>query len=61
MNVITRDFYTELDTVPETLDLDDKDIADLIAFLEALTSPRVAELVNEVPNSVLSGLPIPED
>jgi hypothetical protein len=61
MNVITRDFYTELDTVPETLDLDDKDIADLIAFLEALTSPRVAELVNEVPNSVFSGLSIPED
>ena len=49
------------ETVPKTLDLDEKDIADLIAFLEALTSPRVAELVNEVPNSVLSGLPIPEN
>jgi cytochrome c peroxidase len=46
--------------VPRQLDLDERDIADLIAFLEALTSPSAESLALQTPTSVLSGLPIPE-
>ena len=40
--------------------LADKQIADLIAFLQALTDPEAVDLRNEVPASVPSGLPLAE-
>jgi cytochrome c peroxidase len=45
----------ELDAVPE---LSDEQIADLVAFLHALTDPAAANLDHLVPEDVPSGLPI---
>lgn len=38
--------------------LDDFEIAELLAFLSALTDPRATQLHGEIPNSVPSGLPV---
>lgn len=38
--------------------LDDDESADLVAFLEALTDPRVDEIADRVPDQVPSGLPV---
>ena len=38
--------------------LDDEQIADLVAFLESLTDPRSRDLSNLVPTRVPSGLPV---
>jgi len=46
--------------VPRSLDLDSGDIADLIAFLEALTSPVAESLAESIPDRVHSSLPIPK-
>jgi cytochrome c peroxidase len=39
-------------------DLSDEEVGQLLAFLEALTSPGVDDLVDEIPDSVPSGLPL---
>jgi cytochrome c peroxidase len=41
-----------------TLDLSDAEVADLVAFLEALTDPSVRERLSDVPTAVPSGLPV---
>ena len=38
--------------------LTDAQVADLMAFLEALTDPRVDELPQRIPDEVPSGLPV---
>jgi cytochrome c peroxidase len=48
--------YLDARLTPRTLD--DGDVADLIAFLEALTDPRVDEIATRVPDRVPSGLPV---
>ena len=42
------------------LDLTERDITDLVAFLESLTDPAATELESERPDSVPSGLPVVE-
>ncbi len=44
--------------VAEPLNLTDRQIGDLVAFLEALTDPAAIDMSHIVPNSVPSGLPI---
>jgi cytochrome c peroxidase len=59
---------TQLETILQTLDdrvatpltLSDADVADLAAFLRALTDPAAASLGALVPASVPSGLPVSE-
>jgi cytochrome c peroxidase len=40
------------------LDLSDAEVADLVAFLNALTDPAVIQRLSDVPSSVPSGLPV---
>jgi cytochrome c peroxidase len=40
------------------LELSDDQVADLMAFLYALTSPSAIDLSSDIPTSVPSGLPI---
>jgi cytochrome c peroxidase len=48
---------TQEDT--QTVSLSDAEVADLVAFLEALTSPSVADMaIRDVPERVPSGLPL---
>lgn len=47
-----------LDPQAKQVDLTEDEIADLLAFLEALTSPSLEFLENTIPASVPSGLPI---
>ena len=42
----------------EVIELSDEQIADLLAFLEALTSPSAADLSHIIPETVPSGLPV---
>jgi len=42
----------------EVIELSDKEIADLLAFLETLTSPTATDLSHLVPDEVSSGLPV---
>ena len=41
-----------------TRDLTDAEVAALIAFLEALTSPTATDLSHVIPDTVPSGLPV---
>jgi cytochrome c peroxidase len=43
------------------IDLNDSEVADLMAFLEALTSPSAVDLSNNIPEFVPSGLPVLDD
>ncbi len=48
-----------LDTsVRGVLNLSNQQVADLIAFLEALTDPKALDLSQQIPATVPSGLPI---
>ena len=47
-----------LDARLTPIELNDAEVADLIAFLEALTDPRVDEIASTVPDRVPSGLPV---
>ena len=42
------------------MELSDAQIADLLAFLHALTSPSAIDLSSDIPASVPSGLPVRE-
>ena len=42
------------------LELSERDIQDLVAFLEALTAPGAMNLEDEIPDVVPSGLPVVE-
>ena len=42
------------------LELSDAQIADLLAFLQALTSPSAVDLRADIPAAVPSGLPVRE-
>ena len=44
--------------LPPLLDLSDAEVADLLAFLNALTDPAVVQRLSDVPASVPSGLPV---
>ncbi len=44
--------------VSEPLELSDREVNQLLTFLEALTDPRAADLREDIPASVPSGLPI---
>ncbi|HEX5004293.1 MAG TPA: cytochrome c peroxidase [Gemmatimonadales bacterium] len=53
------DILSTLDRrVALALDLSDAEVADLVAFLEALTDPLVRERLSDIPASVPSGLPV---
>ncbi len=53
------DILATLDQFVATpLTINDADVDDIVAFLGALTDPAAADLSNEVPASVPSGLPI---
>lgn len=54
--LLTQSVDPLIDTVPD--DLTAEEIADLIAFLEALTAPSSQDLTHLIPESVPSGLPV---
>ncbi len=54
--LLTQSVDPLIETVPD--DLTDDEIADLIAFLEALTAPSSQDLTHLIPESVPSGLPV---
>ncbi|KAA3643030.1 MAG: cytochrome-c peroxidase [Chloroflexi bacterium] len=61
---ITHDYVvsTMLETIDpvarETIELSQAEIGDLLAFLEALTSPSALDMSDDIPESVPSGLPV---
>lgn len=55
LDPLLASFSPELSNVPE---LSDEQIADLVAFLHALTDPAAADLDHLIPERVPSGLPI---
>jgi len=50
-----------IDPAAETLALSDDQIAQIMAFLHALTDPAAADLSHVIPESVPSGLPVPDE
>jgi cytochrome c peroxidase len=65
MDFVVMDDTARVDAIAAANELQpvqctDKQIADLIAFLQALTDPDAVDLRNEVPASVPSGLPLAE-
>ena len=58
LNVMIRQADDRLIKSPA---LDDQQVADLVAFLEALTDPAVRTLTYVVPDSVPSGLPVTDE
>lgn len=62
--VVALDYEQLVNYVPEQLanglPLSEQDVADLVAFLNALTDDNAADLNYLVPESVLSGLPLDE-
>lgn len=54
---VLRDRIAAANELPQT-SLSDQDVADLVAFLKALTDPRSRNQLNLVPKRVPSGLPV---
>ncbi len=56
----TADIIAAADPVDTAaIDLSDSQVADIVSFLQALTSPSIATLsINDIPQSVPSGLPL---
>jgi cytochrome c peroxidase len=61
-NGVNQAMLARLDPLlPTKVELDDAEIKDLIAFLEALTDPAAKDLSKTIPKHVPSGLPVSDD
>ncbi|MCA9935303.1 MAG: hypothetical protein KC415_15315, partial [Anaerolineales bacterium] len=56
--VLAAILATESDSASDQVQLTDEEMQDLLAFLNALTSPSALDLTHTIPTSVPSGLPV---